>query len=660
MTKVAAFFSRDFTWGTQVLHAYWVGWGSEMRNSAKGLAAAAEHARQLQQLLTAAGEELEQLQAASWLWGSGSHGTPPGADGEVPAAGKAKPERGSATAPVRTGTRGLGPDATPIDRLGLAVARSHARASAELLKLASACGDAASDDALLGAAEKYKAITLDMTAAASALVADAGSSTKRVAAAWNVLARLQSRGRSALGDAAPASAAAGPPSGAARDGRGGVFRRPRSAAPPGAAHLDGSADPWLAEARFAACCRVALAARRRCLARLGHLFEKALEAEKFRGKVLSESAELVTTALDRLGGSTGKEVRDAASLLGHGPDGLRARLERRIRPMLGAMLSSAGSAEYSDDDTDVDPRAARLGFAADGTDTTVDGDILGRAVGAGAAGGGSSAASSSAAAGTRGTARGVLSVPSVLAFVGMVPADTPSPLDSPMVVQWGAVELRSGGIFRRWSPALAVVTALGWLHLVTGKTEAVELGANRDVVAELAAIGSRTGGVASAKRPEATASLEQPAEPSGVRALGVPCVFPAGRAFAGLADARDEDVPALVSDAAELVKPWKSVDLASLEPPGERDEEAGYAEAMGSLERRGAVPSGSARVSVEPSPGDGAGALKLTIRRPGLFTDSVDTVVMRAVVAEEGLRETACELWLDALWRAGHAARQFE
>jgi hypothetical protein len=710
MARVAAFFSKDFTWGTQVLHAYWVGWGSEMRDAARGLSAAAEHALQLQELLAAAGSELDQLQEASWLWGAGAHGAaqhhPSGGAKGAPASAKTSTVAAGAGAVTtssgggapakqfhRHGTRGVGPDATPMDRLSLAIARAHQRAAASLTALSDTCGEVAGEDVLLGAAQRYKTVAMEVGSSATVLVADAGTATKAVAAAWNALARLRERS---------AGTAAGTSAGASEsDGRGGVFRRPTSTGAVGAAHLDGSADPWLSEARFAASCRVALAARRRCLARLGSLFEKALETEKFRGKILAESAELITGALDALGastsvglgGGTGRgaaaagagggggggggsvaAVRDASSLLCHGTDALRARLERRIRPMLGAMLSSAGSAEYSDDEAAVDPRAARLGFGSDGTDMAVEGDILGRAVP-----GATRSGSANPSAGS--------SVPSVLTFVGMVPADVPSPLGSPMVVRWGPVELRSGGIFRRWTPAIAVVTALGWLHLVAGKSDEAELGANRDGTAELAEQASRKGGVeprhpgppdsartAAARGGAAAAASGAGASGAGtvgtagrggVRALGVPDVFPAGRAFTGLSDVRDEDLTDMVSDAADLVKPWKSLDLASVEPHGTSDGSPGYEVAQASFERRSAAPSGSARVSVGPSPVDGPGAMKITIRRPGMFADSVDAVIMRAALpkgAETGAvtAEEACDAWIRALWRAGHAARQCE
>jgi hypothetical protein len=101
-----------------------------------------------------------------------------------------------------------------------------------------------------------------------------------------------------------------------------------------------------------------------------------------------------------------------------------------------------------------------------------------------------------------------------------VPFDVPSPLGSPLVVRWGALEVRGGGIFRSWSGARAVLTNAGVLHV---------FGAADDVATSKDGI---EGG-----------------DPSGVKTLRPvgggdkpwDGVFPEGKAFGGLKHLEDKD-----------------------------------------------------------------------------------------------------------------------
>lgn len=551
--------------------------------------------------------------------------------------------------------------------------------------------------------------------------------------------------------------------GSAGDGRGGVARRPAlpnhaSEAKGGSGRSgvsNGVCDPWLAEARFAAACRTALAARRACLTRLGRLFDESVMAERRRAKALGTGAEIVTEALAVLGGSgvTGEtedgkasvtasrqsrsliNVQSAAAGLCRDSDALRPKLERRVRPMLGALLSAAGQSRRADaraegsggtsgggggggrggalSTTSTDVRPAALGFADDGTDLWADEDLT-RSGPSAEPGSGSASESSAGSHHAR---------PSALSFVSMAPADVPRPIDSPQVVRWGSVLVRSSGFMKKWQPGIAVVTSMGWLHLWSGGASEVELGSNRDDVArQVSRHGShvpaepRRGTWATDGASEsATSSADtmsaggggggggaESADPSRpTSAMGVPAVFPAGKSFSGLADITDESMESLVTGSLPLVEPWRSIDLVTCAPgsaAAERDDDMAAA-AASAVKRQ--APSGRGGETVEVEAGksgaEGHGTWVVRLKRPGLFGTSVETITLRcrpgradgspaeagpsaassspastspsasaaggasgAAADEEQVSAELAEGWIRDCWAVAHGARSFE
>lgn len=637
--------------------------------------------------------------------------------------------------------RGMGPGATPAARLGAALCSAHHDAIASLNRIAAALRAEAADGVLAPAAKRYSDAVARINASGGAAVEAALQGDRAVGAAWVEVEKVVAVGR-----------------GSAGDGRGGVARRPAlpsHASDSKSGSPSGVCDPWLAEARFAAACRIALAARRACLTRLGRLFDESVMAERRRAKALGTGAEIVAEALAVLGGSgvTGEtadgkasvtaskqsrsllNVQSAASGLCRGSDALRPKLERRVRPMLGALLSAAGQSRRAEaraagtsvtsagdaggrgaDGSEVSPpahastdvRPAALGFGDDGTDLWADEDLT---------------RSGPPAEPLPGSAGEHHARPSALSFVSMAPADVPRPIDSPQVVRWGSVLVRSSGFMKKWQPGIAVVTSMGWLHLWSGGASEAELGSNRDDVARqvtrhgshvpaeprraawaqgggttTAAAASAAAG-SSAAAGDAAGSGGETADASGpTSAMGVPAVFPAGKSFSGLADITDESLESLVTGSLPLVEPWRSIDLVTCAPgsaAAERDDDMAAA-AASAVKRQ--APSGRGGETVEVAAGrsgaEGHGAWVVRLRRPGLFGTSVETITLRcrpgradgtgaeatsasgastsppagaaggdsssAAAEEEQTSAALAEGWIRDCWAAAHAARSFE
>jgi len=587
-----------------VLRAYWVRWTNTLREGEEGLGRAAEHLAALSRVTSAAAEAIAALHAEGVDWSSAGRwrrAAPEAGPGGAAAGGAAAGSK----APYRAEQRGLGPSATPGSRLGAALGRWHASAAASLNAASASLTEEGLGEVLAPAKARFHAAATEVVLAGSPAVDSCLRASAAVSAAWRGVERLRALARGE----------------GAADGRGGAARRPP--APPHAAD-PGEADLWLAEARFLAACRVSLAARRRCLRTLGQLFDRTTAADRARAAAIGTAAELMTSALGSLGGSGGKakgggpdDVIAAVRGMSHGADSLRTRLELAARPLLASMLVAEAAEEGG-----ADPRAECLGFAADGTDVLLDG------LGDGAS---------------------LAGAVSVLSFVGMAPSDVPSPLASPHVLRRGPVRVRTGGVFRQWSGGFAVVTVSGWLHVYVGDTLSLGCSPEAAGLATPAAERGRAG--ATGPGPAAGAAAAPASTPT--RAIGVPAVFPGGKAFSGVSDVQDASLDDALAEPASLLRPWRSVDLVSC-PPGSAEaerEDAMAAAASTALRRR--KPHGESSVEVRRPSAQEPADFEVAVTTAGLFGSSTKRLALR-VEGDEA------EAWVRDCWRAAHAARMME
>ena len=190
----------------------------------------------------------------------------------------------------------------------------------------------------------------------------------------------------------------------------------------------------------------------------------------------------------------------------------------------------------------------------------------------------------------------------------MVPFDVPSPLGSPLVARWGALELRGGAIFRSWRQVTVVFTVAGVLHVFEPGDD---LATSKDGLESGAPAGVRT------LRPvEVRDGAPDAAEEAHVWSG----VFPPGRPFGGVVDVPDKD-------AKELVRKWnkrpaQSVPLCGL----------------------------GCDVAVTPKPDIDANAFEIEQSAPGVVFRSSNKLTFRAPSSAELVK------WLERINKVAKAA----
>jgi hypothetical protein len=580
-----------------------------MRDSGEGLEAVAAHCAVVRGALHAMAQSLEAVSDKSLEWSGVSRADSRGFDGD-----SSSRRRASSSAKAADAPRSAVPDPSPGGRLGAMLKKVHSRAVESLRSRERSLAEDLEKAVVEAALAKYKHAFKTISAEGMSVVDAATKTTKAVPEVWS--------------------------KGFPHSERDGLGR--------------GSTCPWIHEVSMARACRAALVARRRCLSRLGKLFELANEAEHLRCKALLAAADALSGVVasigqDTLSGKTGGTegadasfaVRKAAEGMGTGPDGLRARLERQVRPLLGAMLCRPSSEGVSGDMESVDIRATLLGYAPDGTDLAVEGDALG-------------------AKGDPTHLHG--RVPSVLAFCGMVPSGVSCPLMSHQIRCWGVLSIRGTGLLRRWRQCIVVLTHWGWLHVVDGPLETLDLGCSLQAVAEC--VTPSTCGFSFLEQAIADKREPAMAKSAAPRAAGVPDAFPPGKSFERVSDVTDDDVDGIIHAAAAPFKPWRTVDLINCPPPPVAAERDAIFTAAAASHKTRTTPRGEATTEVAVDTAEGAGVWRVKVTRPGFLGSSTEILTLRCDPSDSKEDHGAAQIkdateWVNACCLAAHTARRY-
>lgn len=642
---------RDFERGTVLLRAYWDAWKKHHARGLAGLEAATKQMARLGDAVKKLSDAFAAAEKDTALWETGVAGLHIAEDeaalSSSSSRARARSRSGSAP-PEAAASRHL----SSLTRLQTALGRHLGAASAGLDAASAAVGEDVSKKTLGPAAAAYRSIAREIEQEGDTIMKTVAAASRAAHSAWREYAETATSTSAAYAaeaeveslaatsvhpTAAPtaddssssssSSSAADASSGAASAGArrssdagwrlglrsvGGTAALPPPPIP--------TTDPWLAELWVARCARGSLAARRGALTDLGRLFEKSRALERKRGESLAAAAELIAEVVatltppaaaaaaaaaiaaetaSGLGPAVGKGdslsavrasarelrlVEEFPRALEHrcaaAVDAALAALEARLRPARALPATAAAASSGATVDAAAEAEAA----AAESIAMTLGHGGLEPAA--------APAPASSALASLRGG--------SSLAYCGLCPADVPSPLRSALVVRWGRVEVLATGIafMRRWNPGIAVLTVTGFLHVFRdGEDVATRLThADGSPMSADQITGAGAESRTKAPLPAAVAT----------RALGVPDVFPAGRAFSGLLDVAPDSVAALVGACDRAPQPSHSL---ALRPASRR-----------------------ARVDVESVVKDyGEGAWRVTVTRPGFLGSSVDRLVLRCV-----------------------------